>query len=292
MKAALILFVFVSILTPNVLAQSDTLLPGGNLCSHSEWKLVFSDEFNAGSLDKDKWITWYPYSNDGSDQCEFCRTHGNEGQVYTDENVFVNDGIIHLIARRESKKWYTAERQYTSGMIHSRQAFGYGRYEIRCKLPGGMGFWPAFWTFGQKATEIDVFEVGTQKPHHLHTGITVWPTNTSFGKGFRIKTDVTDGFHNYAMVWDTNFIRFEVDSSEVWRISRFNTNRGRTLKRCDIKPGSYRIQPGFPPEGEQLKIIVNLAVGNENTPFTKSPTAKTDLPNQMEIDWIRVYQRR
>jgi len=68
--------------------------------------------------------------------------------------------------------------------------------------------------------------------------------------------------------------------------------RGKALKNCMIKQGIYKIQPAWPPEGEKLKIIVNLAVGTENTPFAKSPAEKTVLPNQMEIDWIRVYEKR
>jgi hypothetical protein len=52
------------------------------------------------------------------------------------------------------------------------------------------------------------------------------------------------------------------------------------------------LQPAFPSEGEKLNIIANLTIGTEKTPFTKAPNAKTVLPNQMEIDWIRVYSRK
>jgi beta-glucanase (GH16 family) len=275
-----------------VSAQRDTLLPAGNLCSSGHWELVFSDEFDGLALDPQKWISWFPYSNDGTDQCEFCRTHGNEGQIYSDDNIKESEGTLKLIAKRETKKWFNAERQYSSGMIHSKKEFGFGRYEIRCKLPIGMGFWPAFWMFGNKATELDVFEIGTQKSHRNHVGIISWPINQKLDFGYNGNKSLTEGFHTFAMEWDTNFIRFEVDSSEVWRISKFITKRGRTIKRCDIKAGKYRIQPVYPLKDEKLSIIANVAVGTENTPFTHSPDANTVFPNQMEIDWIRVYQRK
>jgi hypothetical protein len=34
-----------------------------------------------------------------------------------------------------------------------------------------------------------------------------------------------------------------------------------------------------------------VAVGMEESPFTKSPDASTILPNKFEIDYIRIYQR-
>ena len=118
---------------------------GGNLCVDEPWQLVFSDDFDGDSLDREKWMTWYPYGENGSDQCWFCRTHGEEGQVYRDENAVVENGILKLVVQRESDSWYDLPRDYTSGMVHSRQAFtDYARYEIRCKIPEGDGFWPAF----------------------------------------------------------------------------------------------------------------------------------------------------
>lgn len=292
MKRLLLFFSFSFILFSIAYPQTDTLLPAQDLCKPGRWVLVFSDEFDYRSLDREKWVTWYPYASDGSDNCEFCRTHGNEGQVYRDANVEPSGGTLRLIARREPATWFNLQRKYTSGMIHSKQGFGYGRYEIRCKLPPGPGFWPAFWMFGEKATEIDVLEMGTGKPRHLHMGIRTWTNNNSADKGARTRPNLTNGFHTYIMEWDENFIRFEVDSLEVWRLSHYMNKRGKALKNCMIKQGIYKIQPAWPPEGEKLKIIVNLAVGTENTPFAKSPAEKTVLPNQMEIDWIRVYEKR
>ena len=291
MRLFLLIFIPLIAFCEQIMAQRDTLLPGGNLCSTGSWELVFSDEFNTTALNTQKWLSWFPYSTDGSDQCEFCRTHGNEGQIYLDANIEESNGTLKLIAKREAGKWFSATRQYSSGMIHSRNTFGYGRYEIRCKLPVGMGFWPAFWMFGDQATEIDVFEIGTQKSHRNHVGIIRWPINKRADYGYNGKINLSKDFHIFAMEWDTNFIRFEVDGQEVWRVSKF-TKRDRTLKRCDIKTGKYRIQPVFPPDDEQLSIIVNVAVGTENTPFTRSPDENTVFPNVMEIDWIRVYRRK
>lgn len=67
---------------------------------------------------------------------------------YEPDNLILDDGTYN-------KRGF----DYTSGMIYSNRKFGYGKYEIKCKLPKGKGFWPAFWVFGgPDYNEIDVFE--------------------------------------------------------------------------------------------------------------------------------------
>ena len=292
MKAILILLLWAGITVP-AFSQKDTLFAGGNTCSTGEWQLVFADEFNGNQLDLSKWYTWYPYTDDGSDKCEFCRTHGEGGQVFEDSNVIVNDSTLKLIARHEDVEWYSIKRPYSSGMIHSRQQFGLGKYEIRCKLPYGMGFWPAFWMFGNKAVEIDLFEIGCQRPHRQHLGIISWKNHSTFDKRkWYLKKDFSKNFHIFTMEWDPYFVRFQVDGREVWKVSLMQPKCGKVMRRCNLRKDRYKLQPAFPSEGEKLNIIANLTIGTKNTPFTKAPDAKTVLPNQMEIDWIRVYRRK
>ena len=289
------IFLIMWILTATSLsisAQHDTLLKEPVPCATGEWNLVFSDDFEGNSLDGNKWITWFPYTDDGSDKCTFCRTHGNEGQIFRDENAVVSDGSLKLIARKENGEWMGETRDYSSALIHSRQEFGMGKYEIRCRIPSGMGFWTAFWMFGRKATEIDVFEIGTQKPRYHHVGIHSWNTKTSLQKGYNGRTDLTDDYHIYTMIWDFNFVSVAVDSIEVWRVSQFANKRGRVVKKCPVKPGTYRLNPTFPPKGEMLSVIAGMAVGTSTTPFTKSPDENTVFPSQMEIDWIRIYEKK
>ena len=59
----------------------------GGTCDTSAWRLVFSDEFEGGSLDRSKWTTWFPYSADGSDQCAGCRTMGTSNTIFRDDLV-------------------------------------------------------------------------------------------------------------------------------------------------------------------------------------------------------------
>ncbi len=141
-----------------------------NYCDQNPFKLVFADEFNGTTLNTNNWYTYYPYGANGSDACEFCRTHGEgEAQIYKDQNVTVSNGTVKLTAMPENGAWYGVNRSYSSGMIHSKQDFTtYGKYEIRCKLPPGKGFFPAFWTSGGKQ-EIDIFEFGEANNQGYYT---------------------------------------------------------------------------------------------------------------------------
>jgi beta-glucanase (GH16 family) len=291
MKAIIPLLFAIGIALP-VFGQRDTIFTGGNICPSGDWQLVFADEFDGNQLDRTKWYTWFPYTNDGSDQCEFCRTSGEGGQVYLDSNVVVDKGSLKLIARRQDAQWYSLNRPYSSGMIHSQQRFGMGRYEIRCKLPFGMGFWPAYWMFGNKGAEIDVFEIGCQKPRRHHMGIISWKNHKTFDKRKWGRTDFSKDFHIFTMEWDPNFVRFRVDGKEIWRVSLMKPKCGKVMRSCNPRKDKYFLQPAFPSDGEILSIIANLAIGTAKTPFTKAPTTSTVFPNQVEIDWIRVYKRK
>ncbi|HPG34200.1 MAG: glycoside hydrolase family 16 protein [Lentimicrobiaceae bacterium] len=275
-----------------VYAQSDTILVNTVQCSPDDWILVFSEDFDGHELNTNQWVTWFPYTEDGSDQCSFCRTHANGGQIYRDSNVMVNNGTLKLIARPEVNTWFGVEREYTSGMIHSRKSFGMGKFEIRCQLPSGMGFWPAIWLYGNTTSELDILEAGMQNPKRYHTSIHNRHLKRMLHRRHKLAVNLAEGFHIYTMEWDTNFIRFQIDDKIMWQVSRFLNKNGRRHQTCPVEPGMYRLEPVFPPEDEKVQLIINLCIGNATTAFTKSPDKNTILPNQMEVDWIKIYKRK
>ncbi len=273
-------------------AQRDTVLVNGKSCESGNWKLVWVEDFNETTLNATRWFTYYPYTDDGSDNCAFCRLHGDGGQVYIDENVVVSDGILKLIVKQEPIEWFGEQRLHSSGMIHSKQYFGYGRFEIRAKLPDGKGLWPAIWLFGKHAAELDIMEAGMQKPGIIHTSIHNYKIGRMKHLKHRRMPDLSKDYHNYIMEWDTNSIVFMLDEQVLWRFNRFVNKRNyRQLESCNLEPGEYGLEPLFPPVNEQLQLILNVTVGTKTTPFTKEPDKKTVFPATMEVDWIKIYKR-
>lgn len=268
---------------------------GGNLCRTEPWKLVFHDEFNGSSLDNNKWFSYYPYGDNSSDNCSFCRTHDTQltQQIYRDENVVVNNGTLKLIAKRERSTWMGVTKEFTSGVINSKQIFNtYTKYETRCKIPSGMGFWSAFWIFGW-STEIDVFEMSGHEPDKIHMAIHKWnPNNHTAGSWNHTGVDYSQAFHTYAVEYDPFFVNFFVDGNLIKKVNRYFIAAGNPVTTCNAPPGVYIQEPVYPRFGNEVQVIAGLGIGTDQAPFgIKSPNTATVFPNQMEVDWIRVYQR-
>ncbi|MEY4905781.1 MAG: hypothetical protein RLZZ292_3596, partial [Bacteroidota bacterium] len=269
---------------------------GGQLCPSEPYKLVFFDEFNGTSLDRTKWYSYYPYATGGSDTCVYCRRHepSNSQQIFQDNNVVVNNGTLKLIAKRERATWMGATTDFTSGLINSKLDFNtYSKYEIRCKIPSGMGFWPAFWVFGG-GTEIDVFEIGGDEPREVSMTVHRWAAD---GRDllnpipYYTGDDYSQAFHVFAVEYDRFYIRFLIDGFPVRVKSRYLNMIGQPISVCDIGPNTYLRDTTYPVPTNRVQVIANVAVATDKSSFTKAPNASTVFPSQMEIDWIRVYQR-
>ena len=113
-----------------------------------------SDEFDGQELDPNKWnrgMYWWK---------------GRQPALFSDKNVTVSDGKLHLTMRKE-KLPAEAEKQgykdYTSAALHTKVRSGYGYYEVKAK-PMNSGGSSSFWFQVEDVpgwlTEIDVFEIG------------------------------------------------------------------------------------------------------------------------------------
>lgn len=110
-----------------------------------DYKLVWADDFDyEGQPDPDKW------------SCEVGNFQwpNRELQAYTDRpnNIFVKNGRLTI----RSVKEQDGEREYTSAKINTNhKAFWqYGYFDIRAKLPGGVGSWPAIWMMPYKEKRV------------------------------------------------------------------------------------------------------------------------------------------
>jgi len=119
------------------------------LNSECAYNLVWSDEFNGTSLNAKSWnieVTGQVYNN--------------ELEAYSASNVFVANGSLNLVARKQTY----LSKKYTSGRINTNgfHSFTYGRFEASMKLPKGKGFWPAFWLYPVNDSlpyrEIDIMD--------------------------------------------------------------------------------------------------------------------------------------
>ncbi len=143
------------------------------------YQLAFSDEFNGSQLDSGKWAY---------------RTDSKMLSTQLPANVSVSDGVLHLALRKESARG----KDHTGGGVISHDAFRYGYYEARFRVPAGAGWHTSFWlqkqdgsgSTGTKvaAQEIDICEQTSPKPEYS-AGVIDWarpdhPKGLDFGRKY------------------------------------------------------------------------------------------------------------
>lgn len=256
------------------------MLVVGSTAVQGQPTLIWSDEFDAATLNT---VTWEPMIGDGS-------AYGNPGwgnnelQYYTDRpsNVFLSGGYLHIVAREEN----FGGSAYTSARLRTlnNQDFRYGRLEARIKLPNGQGIWPAFWMLptgspygGWAASgEIDIMEsvnAMTTVYGTLHFG-GEWPNNTSAGGTYIPGGALSQAFHIYGIEWDPDEIRWYYDGL------LYHTETSSTWY-SDAAPGNPRA-----PFDQDFHLLLNVAVGGN---FPGPPDGSTSFPQEMLVDWVRVY---
>jgi len=236
-----------------------------------EYQLIWEDNFDVdGPPASDKWTFDIGTGSNG---------WGNgELQYYTDfpENVKVENGSLIITARHES----FAGSDYTSGRIKTQGKFffQYGRVDIRTKLPGGEGIWPANWMLGENFStlgwpacgEIDIMEYRGADPNIIHGAI---HTPSSYGGTVNHATTVVPNveteFHIYSIEWDDTKIRFMVDYNEFYVYEP-------TIYNSDTWPFDA-----------DLFILLNVAVGGSFGGWVNNSI----FPQTMEIDYVKVYQK-
>ena len=274
-----------------------------NTFESGDWVLVFNDEFENNQIDKSKWYTLGGGWN---------REHGDELQYYKDENVVMDGGFLKLTAKREPGyydvwRWdangngYITQKyfEYTSGYLETKMKLEYGFFEIRCKIPNGKGFWPAFWLYGFDnvegvGPEIDIFEFAGNEPQKhtitLHkwwsnNGHSMCPTTKDYG------IDFSSGFHTFSAEWDEFKIVYRVDG-DIKRIDyKYFDMTPVGLYDCQHHtPGFYKRNPLYPTK--PASVILNLAISCEGCPFGGPPNSSTTFPSALEIDYIHIYRRK
>jgi beta-glucanase (GH16 family) len=250
--------------------------PAANaLAVPSGYALVWSDEFsNTGLPESSKWEYDTGMNQQG--------WHNHELQYYSRarvENSEVRDGKLVITARKESLStapdWggqhYSSARLITQG----KQEWTYGYFEIRARLPCGIGSWPAIWMLASKgswpaAGELDIMEQVGKEPSKVFSTVHTTSGSGANGKGAATQVgDACSAFHTYQMLWTGQQVSFGIDGKTHFVYTNANTGPGQ-----------------WPFDAPQF-LILNIALGGD----LGGPVDDSALPIQMEIDYVRVYQK-
>jgi beta-glucanase (GH16 family) len=248
----------------------------------SGWTLSWSDEFEGpagATVDATKWTFDVGGGGWGNKELESYTDRPKNAHLSGDGSL-----VIDVLRERHAGPDGIA-REYTSARLKTQGLFSqtYGRFEARMKLPQGQGIWPAFWMLGVDITsagwpgcgEIDILENRGREPGIVHG--TFHGPGYSGGEGigapFGLPAGQTfaDDFHRFAVEWEPNVVRWYVDSQLY-----------ETRTPADLPPGGRWLfdHPFF--------LLLNVAVGGS---WPGYPDATTVFPQQMLVDYVRVYRR-
>lgn len=247
----------------------------------SGWDLVWSDEFNYNGLpDSTKWS----YDIEGNRS-----GWGNhELQFYTKgklANSEVSNGTLKIIAQKDSISNEIGKFGFTSARLLTKHKgdWLYGRFEIKAKLPNGRGMWPAIWMLPTdweyggwpKSGEIDIMENVGYDPENIVISVHTEKYNHRLGTQRNFTTPVPDNrdkYHVYTLEWDENTVKGFIDD------------------KCYFTFNKESDDSNVWPFNKRMHLLLNVAVGGDWG--GKMGIDRTAFPAAMEVDYVRVYQKK
>lgn len=243
------------------------------------YQLVWNDEFDySGTPNPAKWDYDVGGNGWGNGELQFYKRANPK-------NAYASNGEMKLTVHLEDTSWTSGGSTKTSHFSSTRmvtrgkQAWKYGKFEARMKLPRGRGMWPAFWlipttnAYGgwPNSGEIDVMENYAVEPTVMHGSAHTKNNYAANCKtGWALAEVPNDSFHIYSLDWRPDTLTISVDGRPYFQYT-------------NPKTGSAAW-----PFDQDFYIILNVAVNG-----TYGDTLKTEtrnLPQSMTLDWVRVYQ--
>lgn len=253
-----------------------------------EWTLTFEDTFDGPRVDE---THWFPAYRPGRKAYYRHIGHPSRWEDFR-ANYVIEDGILKLRLDRDLPQrsavtnrcvssmqtacyWYQEATDSFTDEVKFAQKYGY--FEIRSRMPAGVGLHSAFWltqvgaqnqeyhpdgtrgTLADGVVEIDIFEQPGDKTTKQNE------FNVHFTK---------DGYYAFPLAFDTE------REFHVWGLE---WEEGRLTWYLDGTP--IRVYEGKTPQKEMF-ILIGLYQG------IFAPTdPQMKYPRDFEIDYVRVYQR-
>lgn len=220
----------------------------------SEMTDAFSDGFESGRLDPDRWQTKFPWG---------ARIHNFDAYA-SPENAYVRDDILVL----EGEDRPQANLSYTTGVVSTRESFNTGYFEASIQIPPtAPGFWPAFWLTPTDPEEIfpeiDIFEFFGTDPCVVLT----YHYEDSHGNEQERNEAVCEerysrDYHEYAVDWTKDRIVWYVDGEERFRYD------------------------GLYVADAEMSLVINFGIGAH---FLDEPDTRY-LPTELRVERVNVWQ--
>lgn len=232
------------------------------------WNIIFEDNFNStGSFDNNKW--------------SYCsRNNAAWAKYLTSSSDNVSLDGSNLVLKMDNKPIAGDNVPYHSGGIQTmgKFSFTYGKVEVRAKFSQGKGSWPAIWMMPETATyggwpnsgEIDIMEhVNNENVIHqtIHNGAVTNSNGASSVTQASVYNSID--YNTYGIIWAETKIEFYLNGLLTYTYTK--PSNATSIQWPFDKP---------------FYLILNQS-GGIGWP---GPVTDSNLPFQMQVDWVKVYQ--
>lgn len=240
--------------------------------SPEEWILEWHDDFNAPQLDETVW------SRTDRGIADWSKTQSKDPRC-----MELRDGLL-ILKGFVNDDLTTDSAEYLTGGIWTKYTKGFepGRFEVRCRLHGAKGSWPAIWLLPSEYTkypwptggEIDIME-------RLNHDSIVYQTVHS---SYTVKMEQRDN-PLYSRTTAINPEEFNVYGVDMYPDSIvFHINGNRTHVYPRLTDGDACQFPFY----IKQYLIIDMQIGGNWV----GEVDNQQLPVEMEIDWVKYYHRR
>ena len=259
--------------------QNETGVDCGGECgdcvedADPNYTLIWEDNFNGSELDPSKWDT-IP-SATGSDWDKYM---SNDPLCFD-----MTDGKLYLKGILNPDTLSGEPRTFLTGGVYTKDIFDfqYGKIEVRAMLESAQGAWPAIWMLSQdqkyggypRNGEIDIMEHVNYQGYIHQTTHSYWtldmgqddnPPNTN-----TVDVDVSQ-FNIYGLEWYKDSLVFTLNGVPTFTYPKIE----------DLNVYQW-------PYDQPFYIMLSQQLGGA----WAGTIDKEDLPVQMVVDYVRVYER-
>lgn len=243
-------------------------VPSYVMSQSPKYKLVWKENFRGKEMN-DKYWTKIPRG--GSDWNRHMSSHPDLYEVKK------SNLILHGVENKGVAPEDTA--RYITGGVYTKDkmTITYGKVEVKARLQGAKGAWPAIWMLPNEGKwpdggEIDIMErlnhdtIAYQTVHSYYTYVLNEKNNPKHGSTGKIDPD---GYNVYAVEILPDRLVFSINGNQTFSYPKIETD----------KKGQY-------PFGTPYYLLIDMQI--EGSWVGKADPK--EYPVKMEVDWVKMYE--
>lgn len=235
--------------------------------TESKYELIWEDHFNGTMFDDSSWSKiprgtspWNKFMSDAD--CLYDVKDGN----------LVLKGLENKDICPDDTAAYITGGLYTRGKV----SLGYGKVEVKAKLQGAKGAWPAIWMLPENKSWPDGGEIDIMERLN-HDSIAYQTVHSNYTYNLKILDPPhgstgsinPDDYNVYAVEILPDSLHFSINDKRTFSYPRIETD----------KEGQY-------PFGAPFYLLIDMQIGGDWV----GPVDPSQYPVEMLVDWVKFYK--